>query len=88
MIFAGSIVLTHYESLKLYLWKAGSSFYDFFTSLRGNVYWRRAERYTRGDSYPPLANLFYMLITRLMSVDTLTQLLDWKSLADVQSLQE
>lgn len=88
LIFAGSIVLTHYESLKLYLWKAGSSFYDFFTSLRGNVYWRRAERYARGDSYPPLANLFYMLITRMMSVDTLTELLEWKSLADVQSLQE
>ena len=87
-IFAVSIVLTHYESLRLYLWKAGSSFYDFFISLKGNVYWRRAERYARGDSYPPLANLFYMLITRLMSVDTLTELLDWKSLAEVQALQE
>ena len=33
-VFAVSIPLTHGNSMKVYLWKAGSSFYDFFYCIK------------------------------------------------------
>lgn len=88
LIFAISIPLTHYNSLRLYLWKQGSSFYDFFTCLKGNIYWERYHLYADGTIYPPLANLFYALITRCMSISTLQQLNKLSNYNDIKALQE
>lgn len=83
-----SIPITHFSSLQLYLWKKGSSFYDFFTCLKGNVYWNRFELYKDGTIYPPLANLFYAIITRCMSIDTLQQLNKLTDYNKIKALQE
>lgn len=88
LIFFISIPLTHYNSLRLYLWKQGSSFYDFFTCLKGNIYWERDHLYTDGTIYPPLANLFYAIITRCMSIETLRQLNELTNYNDIKALQE
>ena len=88
LIFAISIPLTHYNSLKLYLWKPGNSFYDFFESLKINIYWKRHQCYEVGSIYPPLANLFYLLITRCMSVETLQQLDSLSDYSKIKALQE
>lgn len=88
LIFFISIPLTHYNSLRLYLWKQGSSFYDFFTCLKGNIYWERSHLYADGTIYPPLANLFYALITRCMSIETLRQLNELTNYNDIKALQE
>lgn len=88
VIFAVSIPLTHYNSLKLYLWKPGNSFYDFFESLKINIYWKRNECYEAGSIYPPLANLFYLLITRCMSIGTLQQLDSLSDYSKIKALQE
>lgn len=89
IIFGFSIPLTHASSIKLYLWKAGSSFYDFYSCLRDNIYWNRIDLYLNNPTiYPPLANFFYMLITRCMSIETVRELEIYESLKHVKSLQE
>lgn len=88
-IFALSIPLTNASSLKLYLWKPGSSFYDFYSCLKDNVYWNRTDLYLNNPTiYPPLANFIYMLITRCMSIQTVKELEVFESLKYVKSLQE
>lgn len=86
LIFLISIPLTHYDSLRLYLWKPGSSFYDFYTCLKANIYWERLDY--GGDMYPPLAKLFYSFITRCMSFDTLQQLGELTDYNKIKALQE
>lgn len=88
VIFALSIPLTHYVSLRLYLWKQGSSFYDFFFCIKNNIYWNRENAYELGGIYPPLANVLYMLITRCMSTDTLQQLGKLSNYNEIKALQE
>lgn len=86
-VFAVSIPLTHGNSMKVYLWKAGSSFYDFFYCIKNTIYWNRAEVYQARNIYPPLANVFYMLITSCMSVDTL-QKIQSTGANDLRTVQE
>lgn len=86
-VFAVSIPLTHGNSMKVYLWKAGSSFYDFFYCIKNAIYWNRAEVYQARNIYPPLANVFYMLITSCMSVDTL-QKIQSTGANDLRTVQE
>lgn len=88
IIFFISIPLTHFNSLRLYLWKAGSSFYDFFESVKNNIYWNRGKCYENGSIYPPLANLFYAVITRCMSVETLRKLESLSDYNKIKALQE
>lgn len=88
VMFLVSIPLTHFWSLRLYLWKEGSSFYDFFTCLKGNIYWNRDQLYSAGTIYPPLANLFYAVITRCMSVESLQRLQSLSDYNKIKSLQE
>lgn len=73
--------------MRLYLWKAGSSFYDFFYCIKSAIYWNRSAVYDARNIYPPLANVFYMLITSCMSVDTL-QKMQTTGVNDLKMLQE
>ncbi len=88
LVFWASVFLTHYNSLQLYVWKPGSSFYDFFSCLKENIYWNRKEIYQGDTIYPPLANFFYMFITRFMSIDTLKQLETLTDYNKIKALQE
>ena len=83
-----SIIVTHASSLQLYLWHPGSSFYDFFTCIKGNIYWNRKTLYGDGSIYPPLANLIYVLISRCMSISTLKEIKKFSAVNDIKSLQE
>lgn len=86
-VFAVSIPLTHGNSMKVYLWKAGSSFYDFFYCIKSAIYWNRTEIYQTRNIYPPLANVFYMMITACMSGGTLQKMLS-TGVNDLKMLQE
>ena len=86
-VFAVSIPLTHGNSMKVYLWKAGSSFYDFFYCIKSAIYWNRTEIYQTRNIYPPLANVFYMMITACMSGETLQKMLS-TGVNDLKMLQE
>ena len=88
LIWIVSIGITHASSLHLYLWHPGSSFYDFFTCIKGNIYWNRKTLYGDGSIYPPLANLIYVLISRCMSISTLKEIEKFSAVNDIKSLQE
>lgn len=87
LVFVLSILVTHGNSMKLYLWKAGSSFYDFFFCIKNDIYWNRSKVYDARNIYPPLANVIYMMITRCMSVETL-QKIQSMGINEIRTLQE
>lgn len=87
-IWGISIALTHATTLQLYLWHPGSSFYDFFACIKGNIYWNRNNTYQTGSIYPPLANLIYVLISRCMSISALKEIENLSAVNDIKSLQE
>ena len=88
LIWGISIVITHASSLHLYLWHPGSSFYDFFSCIKENIYWNRRRIYEKGSIYPPLANLIYVLISRCMSSSTLKEIEGLSAINEIKKLQE
>ncbi|MCR5793441.1 MAG: DUF2029 domain-containing protein [Lachnospiraceae bacterium] len=87
-VFSLLTALTHFAAARLYFYKGGSSFYDFFYCLRFGNYLDRYHLYETHTIYPPLANAIYCIMSRFMSTKAIRSMADFKNPAEIITISE